>query len=336
MFRKKLIKGYEPSPSSSSGSCTFGLSGLASPYCGYVLFELLDFDNFELAEPNMPDGTKAAKCRDDDSFVIEGGHEINPLNLDHIKLCGNNTGQHLYTYVHLNTSAVPITFTLLVQADTSPYKWKIRTTMIDCTKESRLKAPSQCLQYYIGSEGTIQSFNYGRGSSNYLGNLDYQICINREFNKCGILYTATNSPSTVQILITITFRHSTVEMQTGSLFWVLHLQNVVEMKMLQVSLPMDETHKLSSFPYWQQHPISSLWTRLHYNGISFAPTSVWWREKRQRKEGALIEMNLKATFMIPFMLSAFHKPPDSLSPIYGNTHTMLLEANSVIDGWRNT
>ncbi|CAG0903987.1 unnamed protein product [Darwinula stevensoni] len=176
---------YPEPETTRNKACMFQLTVPHKDFCQVRL----DFDNFELAEPNMPDGTKAAKCRDDDSFVIEGGHEINPLNMDHVELCGNNTGQHLY--VHLNKSAVPITFTLFVQADTTPYKWKIKTTMIDCTKESRLKAPSQCLQYYIGSEGTIQSFNYGSGSSNYLRNLDYQICINREFDKCGILYTAT-------------------------------------------------------------------------------------------------------------------------------------------------
>ncbi|CAG0892440.1 unnamed protein product [Darwinula stevensoni] len=150
---------YPEPETARNKACMFQLTVPHKDFCQVRL----DFDNFELAEPNMPDGTKSAKCRDDDSFVIEGGHEINPLNLDHVELCGNNTGQHLY--VHLNTSAVPITFTLFVQADTTPYKWKIKTTMIDCTKESRLKDLLVCYsgQFILNFKSNDEDNGDGQG-----------------------------------------------------------------------------------------------------------------------------------------------------------------------------
>lgn len=50
-------------------------------------------------------------------------------------------------------------------------------------------APTGCLQYFTATTGTIESFNFG----NYLNNLDYAICIERQPDTCRIIYTSTDA-----------------------------------------------------------------------------------------------------------------------------------------------
>ena len=46
------------------------------------------------------------------------------------------------------------------------------------------RAPTDCLQYYTGIEGYIQSFGYGSGQ--FLYSQNYQACIRQEEGYCGI------------------------------------------------------------------------------------------------------------------------------------------------------
>lgn len=56
-------------------------------------------------------------------------------------------------------------------------------------------APPHCLQYYTGSVGNVQSFNYGnvkQTENTYFQNLDYAICIRKEAAMCGAVFTPEN------------------------------------------------------------------------------------------------------------------------------------------------
>ena len=55
-----------------------------------------------------------------------------------------------------------------------------------------LLAPSNCLQYYTGITGQIQSYNYNPTSGRQLANQDYTSCIRVESRFCGIQYTPCN------------------------------------------------------------------------------------------------------------------------------------------------
>lgn len=63
----------------------------------------------------------------------------------------------------------------------------------------KIPAPNGCLQYYTGTTGTINSFNYGTAANTALSaslvtgtrqiaNLNYGICIRMEAGFCGIQY----------------------------------------------------------------------------------------------------------------------------------------------------
>ncbi|CAG2169859.1 unnamed protein product, partial [Oppiella nova] len=51
-----------------------------------------------------------------------------------------------------------------------------------------LPAPMGCLQYFTQTSGTIESFNFGE----YLNNMDYGICIERQPNTCRVTFTASD------------------------------------------------------------------------------------------------------------------------------------------------
>lgn len=106
------------------------------------------------------------------------------------------------------------------------YRWHLRVTQIDCRirqpgtgssnnnlvsalnngnnfnqfRESRsiyqkvphqltFPAPTGCLQYFTSPSGTIESFNFGQ----YLNNMDYSICIERQPDTCRMIYTSSDA-----------------------------------------------------------------------------------------------------------------------------------------------
>lgn len=50
------------------------------------------------------------------------------------------------------------------------------------------RAPIGCLQYFTSTSGLIESFNFGQ----YLNNLDYSICIQRQPETCRVLFTSSD------------------------------------------------------------------------------------------------------------------------------------------------
>lgn len=92
------------------------------------------------------------------------------------------------------------------------YRWHIRVTQIDCTRNPHQKrallsrqqrslsffqpaqlkvslpAPPGCLQYFDAPTGMVESFNFGE----YLNNMDYAICIERHPSTCRLTIAATD------------------------------------------------------------------------------------------------------------------------------------------------
>ena len=51
--------------------------------------------------------------------------------------------------------------------------------------------PDNCLQYFTGISGTVQSFNYNSGAGPHLADQDQRVCIRPERGYCTISYAET-------------------------------------------------------------------------------------------------------------------------------------------------
>lgn len=114
-------------------------------------------------------------------------------------------------YINLPQSDQERSASLLFMTNSNgAYRWHIRATQIRCVSpreaeanrrprqlfayspQAELKvslpAPPGCLQYFTSKTGVIQSFNFGQ----YLSNLDYAICIERQSNTCRVTFTTAN------------------------------------------------------------------------------------------------------------------------------------------------
>ncbi|XP_050299803.1 uncharacterized protein LOC126738482 [Anthonomus grandis grandis] len=107
-------------------------------------------------------------------------------------LCGYNTGQHIYVDVSQLEGPLKI-MVLSTTGARKRFKMKICQYSDSCSTSQ-----SNCLQYYTGVTGTIQSFNYdqaamfNRSVPGYFNDLNYAICIRREAGYCSITYMNTN------------------------------------------------------------------------------------------------------------------------------------------------
>lgn len=148
----------------------------------------IDFLAFSLAPPNGN-----GDCITD--FIsITGGSSRVP------RICGENTGQHVY--VDFDGES-PITITVYTTSSyTFNRQWQLLISQIACN--SPYKAPSGCLQYYLDESGTVMSFNYASSASSLpnsigvdgtrqLSNQQYGICIRMGANRCGIKWSQIGS-----------------------------------------------------------------------------------------------------------------------------------------------
>ena len=164
----------------------------------------LDFDEFILAPPF--NGTCGHRT---DSFVISGVTNFNATGLPSHGLCGDLTGQHMYIDVNPEDLSKPLLLIVNTANEQSlERKWSIRIQQIPC--HSPFKAPSGCLQYFTGPEGTVESLNFrGKKRSrppptlsssalaegpysnpNYFNEMNYGICVAQVQGKCGIKWTS--------------------------------------------------------------------------------------------------------------------------------------------------
>ncbi|KAF7281515.1 hypothetical protein GWI33_004595 [Rhynchophorus ferrugineus] len=131
----------------------------------------LDFIHFNLGQPNRSTGV----C-ERDVFLMTA-----PNATKEIKLCGINSGQHVYFDVENLDQNVEITMTLSKKAVTR--FWEVIVTQIPFTQ----RAPPGCLQYHEGDRGLIQTMNFA-DNGRHLAEQDYTICVRQELNMCSIIY----------------------------------------------------------------------------------------------------------------------------------------------------
>ncbi|XP_035210281.1 uncharacterized protein LOC118184682 [Stegodyphus dumicola] len=161
---------------SAETSCTLTL---LRPHKAPLCQIRLDFMDFELAKPTDGD------CLDD-KFSVFG----NNINAPIPKICGRNTGQHMY--IDVDNTIGPIYLTVSTKG-IGKRKWNIKVLFIECNNPS--KAPQNCLQYFTGVTGKFSSFNYVADQSSienggYLNNLNYAICFRKEVGRCSQTYIA--------------------------------------------------------------------------------------------------------------------------------------------------
>merc|ERR1719445_738416 len=154
---------YTPS---STGSCTFTINKSPSDICQLRI----DFQTMSgFAET---DGV----CSDKLATAGQTGKQPPTV-------CGTMTGYHMYTEFD-TTSTDTITLTLTYGSTTTAKTWNLLLRQISC--DATWKAPTDCVQYFTGSTGTIQSYNFAGGQ--LLQGMYYTNCIRTEAGYCGIQY----------------------------------------------------------------------------------------------------------------------------------------------------
>ncbi|XP_055597949.1 uncharacterized protein LOC129747669 [Uranotaenia lowii] len=139
-----------------------------------------DFIHFALGQPNRRTGI----C-DGDVFKLIGG--VLPFDL-----CGLNSGQHLYydltpqaranEDIEMEMVFSPRSFTQRL--------WEIKVTQIPFSQ----RAPSGCMQYFTGSSGVFQTFNFAE-NGRHLANHNYRACFRQEKGMCSVAYEPCDDQS---------------------------------------------------------------------------------------------------------------------------------------------
>ncbi|KAH8284872.1 hypothetical protein KR054_002087 [Drosophila jambulina] len=177
----------------------------------------IDFEQFELAQPTETDGV--LECRD----YFEAGD---------FKLCGVNSGQHLYLPFNAAAGVEQVTLTFSVPSKSSGTVWRLIVTQLEGPPANsrrrssstsgafgastnslqdlrdifashhadyELLAPTGCQQYYTELSNTIRSFNFQTAvTSNYMPNLNYNICIKSAPSASMIEYSFSKFSMSVQ------------------------------------------------------------------------------------------------------------------------------------------
>lgn len=116
-----------------------------------------------------------------DTFRISGlgsGQQIPTI-------CGSNNGQHIYIDMGEDAGdTASLNFAFGAGANGNRV-WEIKVSELFC--RSVLRPPSGCLQYLIGSKGTLETFNFA-GNNGHLINQNYGICIRQEQGFCCVQY----------------------------------------------------------------------------------------------------------------------------------------------------
>ncbi|XP_052897962.1 uncharacterized protein LOC128304772 [Anopheles moucheti] len=158
------------------GSCKLKIK-LMNPDISQLKF---DFIHFALGQPNRRTGV----C-EGDLFRLIGG--ISPFDL-----CGQNSGQHLYYDLSPKSRAEEQIELEMNFASRSFAQrlWEIRVSQIPFSQRS----PSGCMQYFTGTEGLIQTFNFAE-NGRYLANHNYRACIRQEKGMCSVSYEPCDDQS---------------------------------------------------------------------------------------------------------------------------------------------
>ncbi|XP_033251855.1 uncharacterized protein LOC117190984 [Drosophila miranda] len=177
----------------------------------------IDFEQFELQQPILTDSM--LECQD---YFEAGG----------FKMCGLNTGQHIYLPFNVAAGIEQVTLTFAVPTRWTGTNWRLIVTQLEGPAAStkrrssaassfagstntlqdlrsifashhadyELLAPAGCQQYYTDLTGTIRSFNYqAMIGSNYMPDLNYNICIKSVASASMIEYAFSKFSTAMQI-----------------------------------------------------------------------------------------------------------------------------------------
>jgi len=150
----------------STGSCTFTINKCASDICQLRI----DFQTMSGFDET------AGACSD--KLATAGQTGKNPPTV-----CGTMTGYHMYTEFG-TTSTDTITLTITYGSTTTAKTWNLLLRQISC--DATWKAPTDCVQYFTGTSGTIQSYNFA--GAQLLQGMYYTNCIRTEAGYCAIQY----------------------------------------------------------------------------------------------------------------------------------------------------
>ncbi|XP_043514535.1 uncharacterized protein LOC122531048 isoform X2 [Frieseomelitta varia] len=139
----------------------------------------IDFVHFNIGQPNSRTGV----C-DEDIMEIRNGRSV-------FQMCGWNSGQHLY--IDMDDDEQSLTLDLRLLGSLQPRMWEMRIVQLGFDQ----RAPTGCLQYFQGSNGTLKSLNF-LSNGRFLANQDYLLCVRQERGMCGISY-APCSPDSFRI-----------------------------------------------------------------------------------------------------------------------------------------
>merc|ERR1711936_425616 len=126
----------------SAGTCSFTINKASDDICQLRL-------DFETMSGYTTGTTVVGECTAT-SLEVTGQTGSNPP-----KICGTNTGYHMY--VEFGATATD-SITLKHTLDTAQKSWNILARQIACT--ASWKAPTDCVQYFTGSSGTVKSYNF--------------------------------------------------------------------------------------------------------------------------------------------------------------------------------
>lgn len=178
--------GYSDSYS-TSGLCSYTLSKLSADG---ICFIRLDFETMVLEGPTSKTGNDGT-CSIDTQTITEGVSR-RAIRMPPI-FCGIGSGLHLYisAFEGLDVSA---NLDIDIGASSAAgRKWNIRVTQIECDSPGRPPS-TECLQYYTGVSGTLQSWNYDDSTDIHTTGMTYAICLRREKGFCGIQYVQADEP----------------------------------------------------------------------------------------------------------------------------------------------
>lgn len=182
---------FSSSSISTGSSCSLTICKCSSDVCQLRL----DFETFVLNTPvtavattvgavGNADGSanRIGNCDTDSFTVTTPGGKAPPV------ICGTNSGQHMYIPASDQCNVLNANIGSSSTASTSAFT--IKVTQVECT--SKRAAPSGCTQYFTGSSGTIETYNYNAAAGVLLANQDYSICIRTERTYCSICYWSTS------------------------------------------------------------------------------------------------------------------------------------------------
>jgi len=192
----------------SSENATYLINTAATADCSYTICPAssgicrirFDFDVLQLSGPVL--GTAATNTNgvttvgDALGDCVEDQFQISGLDgLGSPVICGNNDGHHMILDTD-GESCVDVDININPSA-TATRKWTIQVAQYTC-QNPYLGGPPGCLQYYTGTTGTIQNFNWKKSitagteilltANAHLSSQEYDICFRREATTCSICF----------------------------------------------------------------------------------------------------------------------------------------------------